>query len=125
MRTIFEAALILTLSVVLTLLIMAAIFPRHALGGGAPALDSPTIQPAVFVYGTHERPGTAASPLIPGAADQASVPACPYLAALAAASKCPAAPEMSTTPACPFLLERQLEKPETPALPVENLGQHT
>jgi len=125
MRSTIEATLILTLSAALTLLIMAVIFPRHALGGGAPALDAPSIQPAVFVHGTHERPGTATSPLKPRVADQAAVTACPYLAALAAASKCPASPEMSTTTACPFLLERQHRELETPAPPVENPGQHT
>jgi hypothetical protein len=125
MRSTLEATLILTLSVVLTLLIMAVIFPRHAFGGGAPALQSPSIQPAVFVHGIHDRPGTAESPLKPGAAGQTIETACPYLAALAAASQCPASPEMSTTSACPYLLERQHRQLEPPAPPVKNLGQHT
>jgi len=125
MRSTLEATLILTLSVVLPLLIMAIIFPSHALGGGAPALHSPSIQPAVFVHGIHDRPGTAESPSNPGAAGQAAVTACPYLAALAAASHCPASPEMSTTTACPYLLKRQHRQLEPPAPPVKNLGQHT
>jgi len=125
MRSTIEATLILALSVVLTLLIMAVIFPRHALGGDAPALQSPTIQPAVFVHGTHVRPGTADPLLKTGAADQAIEVGCPYLAAVAAASKCPASPEMSTITACPYLLKRHLGRSEAPAPPVENLGQHT
>jgi len=125
MRSTLEATLILTLSVVLTLLIMAIIFPSHALGGGAPALHSPSIQPAVFVHGIHDRPGTMESPLKPGAAGQTIETTCPYLAALAAATQCPASPEMSTTTACPYLLKRQHRQLEPPAPPVKNLGQHT
>ena len=125
MRSTIEAALILTLSVVVTLLIMAVIFPRHALGGGTPALQSPSIQPAIYVYGTHERPGTVQSPSIPGAQDHATEIVCPYLAALAAASKCPAAPEKGVTTSCPFLMKKHQQETEKHTPPVKILGQHT
>jgi len=125
MRPTIEATLVLTLSVVLTLLIMAVIFPQHALGGGAPALQPTSIQPAVLVYQTRERPGTAESRSIPGAEDQATGFACPYLEARAAASKCPAAPKKGATTACPFLLKKHQQELETHTPPVENLGQHT
>ncbi len=126
MRSTIEATLILTLSVVLTLLIMAVIFPQHALGGSAPALQPPSIQPAVYVYQTHDLSGTAESPSNPGAIDPATESECPYLAARGAASKCPAVPEKGATTACPFLMKKHQQELETQTPPpVKNLGQHT
>lgn len=125
MRPAIEAALVSSLSIALTVLIMAVVFPIHALGGGASSLEAPSVQPAVFVHGTHERPGAGMSPTDSGATGEAAGSACPYLAAVAAASKCPMAPKSSAAAACPFLSKLR-EKGRAPsAPPVRILGQHT
>ena len=125
MRSTTEATLILTLSVVLTLLIMGVIFPRHALGGGAPAIQSSAIVPAVFVYGTHNVPDADHPPTKPGTSDRATKSECPYLAARARALKCPSATDHGAMTACPFLLEKHQKELETKTPPVKGLGQHT
>ena len=93
MRAVIEATLVLTLSLVVTLLILAAIFARHPLGAIDTVLDDPDISPAVFVRGEHDRPEKSGDQrrTETGAAEKAEE--CPYLAALPAATACPAAPE--------------------------------
>jgi len=125
MRAFIEASLVLMVSIVLTLLIMAAIFPRHALGGSEPAVDSPRIWPAVFIYGVHDRPGTAGGRLAPRFAGQTESHGCPYLAALAAASACPATPKRAAVPACPYLMMLQQRALEATSPPVAAPGKHT
>ncbi len=125
MRSTIEATLILTLSVVLTLLIMAVIFPRHALGGGASDHQKSSIEPAIFVYGTHAVPGTNQSPTAPGAEDRTTESECPFLADRAKTQKCPVNPKPGAATACPFLLEKGQKKLEAETPPVRNLGQHT
>jgi len=109
MRRFFEASFILTLSIVFTVLIMVVIFPRHARGGAEPALEGPGIAPAVFIDGTHHRPGTPGATKAPTFADQVKGAGCPYLAAMAAGSSCPATRPSDTTSICPYLraLHRQ------------------
>lgn len=107
MRQALEAMLILTISVVLTLLIMAAVFPRHVLGGAASTAPSPDIEPAVFVFGVHDEPGAAVSPTVPGTVQRSRDAECPYLAAVAAASGCPALSGEHIRSACPYLDRRQ------------------
>jgi len=125
MRQFIEASLVLTLSIVITLIIMAVIFPRHALGGGQPVLNSPGIWPAVFIYGIHDRPGTDGSIPFLQFADRIPRSRCPYLEALAAGSRCPATPEPQTRFRCPYLegLHRQLVEAER--VPDAPRGQHT
>ena len=126
MRSTIEATLILTLSVFLTLFLTWLIFPSHALGGGAPAFQTSPIEPAVFVYGTHDVPGAKQPPSAPGASDRTTADECPYLASRATTETCPAMPEQGATTACPFLLKKQQPELEAQNLPpVENLGQHT
>jgi hypothetical protein len=117
MRQALEATLILTISAVLTLLIMAVVFPRHVLGGAASMNPSADIQPAVFVFGVHDEPGTAVSPTVPGTIHRSRGAGCPYLAALAAASGCPAFSGDDVRSACPYL-ERQHEPEPTTEEPV-------
>ena len=105
MRKYFEAAFVLTLSIALTVGIMFILIPKHARGGGRDAGDSPGLQPAVFVHGTHDRPGTSALPKVPEPTNQAQRGGCPYLNALAASSGCPAAPKSNTTISCPYLMQ--------------------
>ena len=90
MRSALEATLIMSLSIFLTLLVMAVVFPVHALGAGEQGLDAPAIQPAVFVHGEHDRPGPAGSTSAQQLDGRNQKAVCPYLAALAAASGCPA-----------------------------------
>jgi hypothetical protein len=125
MRRFIEASLVLTLSLVITLIVMAVTFPRHALGGGQPALESPRIWPAVFVHGIHDRPGTDGSTPFLQFADRVPSSRCPYLEALAAASKCPAAPEQRTRFACPYLEQLHRQLMEAKRQPAALLGQHT
>jgi hypothetical protein len=125
MRAFIEASLVLMISIVLTLLIMAVIFPRHALGGGKPAVDFPRIWPAVFIYGIHDRPGTGGGPLAPRFADRTESTGCPYLAALAAASMCPAAPQRDAGMTCPYLMKLRQQALEAKSPPVAPRGQHT
>mgnify|MGYP001827283603 CR=1 FL=1 len=124
MRKLIEASLVLALATVITFAIMAVIFPRHVRGGGQPAFENTKIWPAVFVQGTHQRPGIGGGPMDPRFAKQPDSTGCPYLAAPAAKSKCPATPRGKAGIACPYLLKlhRQLIEPESaPATP---LGQH-
>jgi hypothetical protein len=112
MRTFIEASLVLAVAVVLTLAIMAVIFPRHVLGGGQQALESRGLRPAVFVYGTHDRPGAGGGAPPARFDNRMKNTRCPYLAALSAASKCPAAPRRAAEMGCPYLeqLQRQLSE---------------
>jgi hypothetical protein len=114
MRQIIEASLVLVFAILLTVVIMAVIFPRHALGGLNAAAESPRNQPAVFIHSTSERPGTGDCGTDQSFADRGQKIECPYLAALTAASKCPAAPERSDGLTCPYReqLERQLRDVE-------------
>ena len=105
MRKFFEAAFVLIMSIALTVGIMFILIPKHARGGGHDVDDSPELQPAVFVHGTHDRPGTSASPAVPERSNQAQRGGCPYLEALAAASGCPATPESNTAISCPYLMQ--------------------
>ncbi len=109
MRSAIEATLILGLSIVLTVLIMAVIFPRHALGSADQVLTPPTIQAAVFVHGLHDRPGSVDLRSAPQSLDRAQVAGCPYLASLAAASRCPAMNGGEVVSTCPFLRRQQRE----------------
>jgi len=111
MRTFIEASVVLIVAIALTLAIMAVIFPRHALGGLDRAVESPTLWPAVFVEGTHDRLGSG-HPADPKSADTGATAVCPYLAALASASKKPAGPERGNELTCPYLqqLQRQLRE---------------
>ncbi len=109
MRSAIEATLILGLSIVLTVLIVAVIFPRHALGSADQILRPPTIQAAVFVHGLHDRPGSVDLRSAPQSFDRAQVAGCPYLASLAAASRCPAMSGREVVSACPFLRRQQQE----------------
>ena len=115
MRKIIEASLVLVLATTFTLVILAVIFPRHLRGGEQPALENTRTWPAVFVYGTDDRPGTGGGSTDPRFVDQEGRTACPYLAALAAASKCPATPRRDVGFGCPYLetLHRQLTDPES------------
>jgi hypothetical protein len=108
MRKILEASLILSLSIVFTTLIMVVAFPEHARGGAEPTPEGPAIAPAVFIDGTHHRPGMHGATKAPTLAGQAESTGCPYLAALAAASRCPATRRSNATSICPYLeLHRQ------------------
>lgn len=109
MRSAIEATLVLSLSIVLTVLIVAFIFPRHALGSADPVLTPPTIQAAVFVHGTHDRPGSLDLRSAPQNFDPAQVAGCPYLAALAAASRCPVMSGDEAVSACPYLGRQKRE----------------
>lgn len=113
MRSALEATLILSLSIFVTLLVMAVVFPIHALGGGEQGLDAPAIQPAVFVHGVHDRPGSAGSTSAPQLDGRNQKTVCPYLAALAAASGCPALEGTDAGSACPYLERRHRESPGT------------
>ena len=124
MRPFIEAALVLIVAIALTLAIMAVIFPRHALGGLHQAVEPPTIRPAVFIDGTHDRPGTDGVARDPEFAGQGESGECPYLAALAVASKCPAAPERGTGRTCPYLKQLQRQLRETEENPIAVHGQH-
>lgn len=112
MRKIIEASLVIILATLITVAIMAVIFPSHVRGGNQPASENAKILPAVFLSGTHERPGSADSSAEPKIAGTGANSACPYLAALAAASACPAAPERGTGLACPYLKKLQRQPPE-------------
>ena len=125
MRRFIEASLVLTLSIVITLIVMAVTFPRHALGGGRPALESPRIWPAVFVHGIQDRPGSDGGTPFLQFADRAPSSRCPYLEALAAASKCPATPEKHTRFACPYLEQLHRQLIESKPAPKAPLGQNT
>jgi hypothetical protein len=120
MRKFIEASLVLVFAMMLTLVIMAVIFPRHVLGGGRPTHQNSKTLPAVFVYGTHEQPGSNGSSMDTRIADQRDSTGCPYLAALAAASKCPATPRRNAGSVCPYMLKmhRQFIEPKnSPAAP--------
>jgi hypothetical protein len=106
MRALIDATLLLSLSIALTLLILIVIFPRHALGGGGPELQSTAVQPAVLNDGNHNRPGLTDDSTNPGLAEGERRGHCPYLAALAAPTACPARPGSRTTSPCPYLLEK-------------------
>ena len=122
MRAVIEATLVLTLSLVVTLLILAAIFARHPLGAIDTVLDDPDISPAVFVRGEHDRPGKSGDQRRTDTGAAESAEACPYLAALAAATECPAAPESSPSDACPYLREVLGYDPDMNGEPVEVPG---
>ena len=109
MRSAIEATLISGISIVLTVLIVAVILPRHALGSADPVLTLPTIQAAVFVDGLHERPGSVDRRSAPQGFDRAQVVGCPYLAAQAAASRCPVVTGSEVVSACPYLRQQQRE----------------
>jgi hypothetical protein len=115
MRQFIESSLVLVFAILLTVVIMAAIFPRHLLGGLDHEVESPTILPAVFIDSTHDRPGSSGDATDRKFAGQGKSDECPYLAALAAASKCPAAPERNSGLTCPYLqeLQRQIRDVET------------
>jgi hypothetical protein len=57
MRDFIKATFVLAASLAVTLLILGAIFARHPLGASALTLEYPVVEPAVFVDGTHSRPG--------------------------------------------------------------------
>ena len=121
MRPAIEATLIATFSVALTLLIIAAVFPRHVLGGGATTLEAPDIQPAVFVHGVHDRSGIAFSPAAPNSPEQADGSFCPYLRALAAASDCPAMGREKTATGCPYLESLNESEPSDQSIATRSL----
>jgi hypothetical protein len=125
MRTFIEATLVLIVAIALTLAIMAVIFPRHALGGLDRAVESPTtIWPAVFIDSTHDRPGSSGDATDRKFAGQGKSDECPYLAALAAASKCPAAPERNSGLTCPYLQELQRQLGDVETKPTAVRGHH-
>jgi hypothetical protein len=124
MRKIIEASLVLSFAILLTVVIMAMIIPKHARGGNQPAPESASIWPAVFVSGTHQRPGSAGCPADPKSADTSATAVCPYLAALAAPSKCPAAPERNSGLTCPYLQELQPRFHEAKTKSTAVSGQH-
>jgi len=68
MRKTIEASLVLSLSIVITLLVMATITPTHPRMGGSRTIEPSAVQPAVFINDLHYQLGTA---------DANS--ACPYL----------------------------------------------
>jgi hypothetical protein len=125
MRAYIEAILVLAISLTITLLILAAIFARHPLGANDFAFAYPEISPAVFVEGSHVRPGSSAEPELPTAADGVPTDHCPYLAGLAAATPCPGIPEDLDANACPYL--REVHRQFVEALPRTEpvLGQDT
>ena len=55
MRKTIEASLVLSLSVVIALLVVVIVIPRHPVLGQRPAVDGSMIRPAVFVEGIHHR----------------------------------------------------------------------
>lgn len=124
MRPFVEASLVLIVATALTLAIMAVIFPRHALGGLHQTVEPPTIWPAVFIDGTHHRPGTDGNATDRRLAAQGDSGECPYLAALAAASQCPAAAEDGTQLRCPYLKQLQRQLREAEKTPIAAQGQH-
>jgi hypothetical protein len=124
MAKLIEASLTLTLSIVITLIIMAVIFPHHLRGGAMPEAELTDVVPAVFVYGTHERPGTVAQPDTPDLSNLARSSGCPYLAALAAASSCPAFPNRAAEPVCPFVRERLRQLRDAETAPSPEFGKH-
>ena len=113
MRSFVEASLVVFFSLVVTVLILAVIIPRHPLVDGNLAVEPPAMSPAVFVEGTHERPGRTGNGLHPRITQEQQTVLCPYLIALAAASACPAAPERPSESPCPFL--RELRRQEVDA----------
>lgn len=120
MRSFIEASIVLALSVAVTVSIIAAIFPNHALGGDS-AVVSSAIRAAVLVSETYET----GCPFGAQLSDQEDGTRCPYLGSVAAQPTCPAMPERDARSSCPYLdhLHRELfgvGGPEgTPA------GQHT
>jgi hypothetical protein len=114
-RRAFESFAVFSLSAVVTVLAVAAIVSVHPRMADAQPHDAASIVPAVFV---------AAGPQADGA--KAEVSACPYLAALAAASKCPAVPKAGAGAAgCPFLEQRRQPHAEGERAPVTTPGLHT
>lgn len=109
MRSAIEATLISGLSIVLTVLIVAVIFPRHALGSADPVLTPPSVEAAVFVHGVHDRPGSVDLRSAPQGFDRTQAVGCPYLAAQAAASRCPVVSGGDIVSACPYLRQQHRE----------------
>lgn len=117
MRKTIEASLVLSLSLVITLLVVAMVVPRHSALGQRPAVDGSMIRPAVFVEGIHHRPGEVGSgPSCPFMSPRTDGRECPYLAAIAAESRCPVLSGRLTGSGCPYL-SPQLERPPATADP--------
>lgn len=120
MRDFIKATFVLAASLAVTLLILGAIFARHPLGASALTLEYPVVEPAVFVDGTHSRPGRIGdAQMRSGTDDGSEVEQCPYLEAVAAATACPVAPETTTARACPYLPERHRNFADAHSDPVE------
>ena len=112
MRKTIEASLVLSLSVVIALLVVVIVIPRHPVLGQRPAVDGSMIRPAVFVEGIHHRPGEAATgqscPFIFPRTDASE---CPYLGAIAAGSRCPALSGRLNDSRCPYLSSQPQRPP--------------
>jgi hypothetical protein len=123
MRGLLEASLVSTISVVVTVAIMMAIFPRHARVGGA-AVEGSRITPAVLIDGPPDLPNSGGTVWAPSLSDRSGSAACPYLEALAAAGGCPATPRRNRASVCPYLLEQQGGLDQAEIQPENALGQH-
>ena len=103
-----QSSLILATSIAITALVMAIVFPVHALGGAAQRSAFDDVRPAVFVEGAFEGSGTPGSqPTCPFVAQRGSADACPYLSRLDARAgrswvRTPHIPVVSGGP-CPYL----------------------
>ena len=125
MRAFSEAIVVLSVSLAITLLVLGAIFVKHPLGAETFAPIAPVVSPAVFIEGSHDRPGSAAKPMHPTSTDGIDLKSCPFLAGLAAATGCPATPENLVANRCPYLREIYRQYVEAPAQPDPALGQDT
>jgi hypothetical protein len=123
MRAFIEAILVLAMSLTVTLLILAAIFARHPLGASDFAVVYPEVSPAVFIEGSHVRPGSSTDPEQPNAIDGVPTDHCPYLAGLDATTECPGMLEDLDANICPYLREFHRQIFEAPAQTEPVFGQ--
>ena len=112
MRKTIEASLVLSLSLVITLLIIAMVVPRHPVFGQGPAVGGSLIRTVVFVEGIHHRPGeSGAHPSCPFISPGTDGSGCPYLGSMAAGSRCPVLSGRLNGSRCPYLLSQPQRPP--------------
>jgi hypothetical protein len=107
MKRLFEASAMCSLSIIVTVVAVAAVLSVHPRAAAEATVTENGIVPAVATAGVEETPADAE---------------CPYLAAIAASSACPALPEAAKAQGCPFLDGQLDEAPERAHKPS---GKHT
>ena len=112
MRKTIEASLVLSMSIVITLLVVVMVVPRHPVFVQRPAVDGSMIRPAVFVEGIHHRPGEVGNaPSCPFLSPRTDGGECPYLAGIAATSRCPVLSGRLNGSMCPYLSSQPQRPP--------------